>query len=85
MACWCMNKFKLPICSFSFEGWKVGWCGEGIDDHVNVFGSRRKCFRESGPLAPSASRANGDVGVGVLDGESDERADGAAIDVENVQ
>ena len=27
-----MDNFKLPICSFSFEQWKVWWGNEGIGD-----------------------------------------------------
>ncbi len=62
----------------------MGWCDKGIDNHVDVFGSRGECFRENGPHAPSASRADGDVGVSMLVGEGEAGTDGAAIDVENV-
>ena len=84
MACWSMDDFKFTICSFSFNWGKVVWCDKGIDNDVDVFGSRGECFRESGPHAPSASKADGDVGVRMLVGEGKEGTDGAAIDVENV-
>ena len=84
MACWSVDDFRLTICCFSFKGWKVWWCGKGIDNNVDVFGGRGECFRKSGPHAPSASRADGDVGVSMLVGEGEEGTDGAAVDVENV-
>ena len=78
-----MDHFKLPICSFSFERWKVWWGNEGIDD-IGGWLDGGEGFCEGRPHAPSASGADGDVGVGVLYGEDEEWVDRNAINVENV-
>ena len=78
-----MDNFKLSICPFSFKRWKVRWGDEGIDG-VGGWFDGGDGFCDSRPHAPSASGADGDVGVGVLCGEDEEWVDRTAIDVENV-
>ena len=79
-----VDDFELTICSFSFERWKVGWCGKWINNDIDVFGGGGECFRDGRPHAPSASGADGDVGVSVMVGEGEEWTNSAVIDVENV-
>ena len=83
MTCWSVDDFELTVCSFSFKGWKVGWCGKRINNNVDVFGGGGECFRDGRPHAPSASGADGDVGVSVMVGEGKEWTNSAVIDVEN--
>ena len=62
----------------------MGWCDKRIDNDVDVFGSGGECLRDSRPHTPSASGADGDVGVGMLCSEDKEWVDRDAINVENV-
>ncbi len=78
-----MDHFKLPICSFSFERWKVRWGNEGIDD-IGGWLDGEEGFCGGRPHAPSASGTDGDVGVRVLCGEYKEWIDRNTINVENV-
>ena len=86
MACGGVDYFELTICSFTFKGWKVGWCGEWIDNELNASGGGLwgECFRDGRPHATSASGTDGDVGVSMVVGESEEWTNGAMIDVKNV-
>ena len=84
MKCWSLDDFELTVCSFPFKGWKVGWCDKRINNNVDVFGSGGECFRDSRPHAPSASGADGDVGVSMMVGEGEEWTNRAAINVKNV-
>ena len=79
-----VDDFELTICSFTFERWKVGWRGKWINNDIDVSGGGGECFRDGRPHAPSASGTDGDVGVSVVVGESEELTIGAVIDVKNV-
>ena len=79
-----MNDFELSICSFPFKRWKVGWCNQGVNDVSKRLDRRREGFGYCRPHATSASGADGNVGVRVLSGKGEERADWTAIDVENM-
>ena len=86
MACGGMDHLKLTIGGFSFEGWKVRWSSEGVEDdfYSARSGLRGDCSEEAGPHASSPSRTDSDIGIGMMFGESERRANLAPIDVKNM-
>ena len=59
-------------------------CCERIDGVTGQTGGRREGFGEGGPHTASASRADGDVGMLVLGGESEKWSYLYAVNAENM-
>ena len=83
---WRSGLFRIDHLLLCVQRVRVGWCVEWIDTELNASGGGwwGECFGDGRPHAPSASGTDGDVGVSMVVGESEEWTNGAMIDVKNV-